>query len=80
VFLASLFALHLTPEQLALYQRHTGRNAPPGVRPSEAWLVCGRRSGKSFVLATVAVFLAAFRDWRPGFIRVDPGLLRSPSS
>jgi hypothetical protein len=27
--------------------------------------VCGRRSGKSFVLATVAVFLACFRDWRP---------------
>src|SRR5262249_45725122 len=31
----------------------------------EAWLVCGRRAGKSFILATIAVFLAAFRDWRP---------------
>jgi hypothetical protein len=27
--------------------------------------VCGRRAGKSFVLAVVAVFLACFRDWRP---------------
>ena len=27
-------------------------------------LACGRRSGKSFVLATIAAFLA-FRDWRP---------------
>jgi hypothetical protein len=64
-FLAALFALPMSSEQLALYQRHTGRSAPPGVRPNEAWLVCGRRSGKSFVLGTVAVFLAAFRDWRP---------------
>jgi hypothetical protein len=65
VFLAALFALQLTPEQREIFQRHTGRSAPPGVRPREAWLVCGRRSGKSFILAVVAVFLAAFRDWRP---------------
>ena len=36
---------------------------PPGHR--EAVLICGRRSGKSFVMALVAVFLAVFRDWRP---------------
>src|SRR5262249_27265843 len=30
-----------------------------------AWLICGRRSGKSRILATVAVFLACFKDWRP---------------
>ena len=30
---------------------------------SEAWLICGRRSGKSFILALVAVFLALFKDW-----------------
>jgi hypothetical protein len=29
-----------------------------------AWLVCGRRAGKSLVLATIAVYLAAFCDWR----------------
>jgi hypothetical protein len=64
-FLASLFALPMTAEQLALYQRHTGRSAPPSQPSREAWLVCGRRSGKSFILAVVAVFLSAFRDWRP---------------
>jgi hypothetical protein len=31
----------------------------------EAWLCCGRRAGKSFIFATIAVFLAAFKDWRP---------------
>jgi hypothetical protein len=64
-FLAALFALPLTPEQLEVYQRHTGRSAPPTEPAQEAWLVCGRRAGKSLILATIAVFLAAFCDWRP---------------
>jgi hypothetical protein len=64
-FLAALFALPMTPEQLALYQRHTGRTAPPEQPSHESWLICGRRSGKSFVLAVTSVFLSAFRDWRP---------------
>jgi hypothetical protein len=65
VFLASLFALPMTPEQLALYSKHTGRSSPPTQPLHEAWLVCGRRSGKSFMLACIAIFLAAFKDWRP---------------
>jgi hypothetical protein len=64
-FLAALFALPMTPEQLAVYQRHTGRTTPPAAPLSEAWLVCGRRAGKSFILAVTAVFLACFKDWRP---------------
>ncbi|MGE0750815.1 MAG: hypothetical protein AB7K64_09535 [Variibacter sp.] len=64
-FLAALFALPMTAEQLAVYQRCTGRTAPPTAPASEAWLVCGRRAGKSFVLALVAVFLATFRSWLP---------------
>ena len=58
-------ALPMTPEQLAIFQNHTGRSAPSTAPLHEAWLVCGRRSGKSFMLACIAVFLAAFRDWRP---------------
>jgi hypothetical protein len=64
-FLAALFALPMTPEQLALYTKHTGRSTPPTQPLHEGWLICGRRSGKSFVLAICAVFLASFRDWRP---------------
>src|SRR5262249_21294673 len=30
----------------------------------EAWLVCGRRAGKSFILALCAVFLACFYEYR----------------
>lgn len=64
VFLAALFALPMTPEQLEIYQRFTGRTSAPSEQASEAWLVCGRRAGKSFVLAIIAVFLAAFNDYR----------------
>jgi len=70
VFLASLFALPMTAEQLAIYQAHTGRTAPPSQSSNESWLICGRRSGKSFILALVAVFLAAFRDWRVADLRL----------
>ena len=65
VFLAALFGLPLTSEQLAAYTKHTGRTTAPTKPLHEAWLVCGRRSGKSFILALIAVFLACFRDWRP---------------
>ena len=63
-FLAALFALPLTSEQLAIYRQCTGRNEPPSSPASEGWLVCGRRAGKSFVLALVAVFLACFFNYR----------------
>jgi hypothetical protein len=65
VFLAALFALPMTPDQLAAYQRYTGRTTPPTAPIYEAWLCIGRRGGKSFILATIAVFLACFTDWRP---------------
>jgi hypothetical protein len=65
VFLAVLFGLPLTPEQLVLYTKHTGRTVAPTSPLSEAWLVIGRRGGKSFILAVIAVFLACFKDWRP---------------
>ncbi len=38
-FLAALFALPMTPEQTATYQRFTGRSAPPTTPFHEAWLV-----------------------------------------
>lgn len=64
-FLAALFGLPMTDEQLAIYQAHTGRDKPPEAPFDEAWLIIGRRGGKSFVKALVAVYLATFRDYRP---------------
>lgn len=63
-FLAALFGLPMTPDQLALFKQCTGREAPPTTPSNEAWLICGRRSGKSFMLALCAVYLACFKDYR----------------
>jgi terminase large subunit-like protein len=64
-FLCALFALPMTADELELYRRCTGRAAAPAAAFVEAWLVCGRRAGKSFMLALIAVYLASFKDWRP---------------
>ena len=42
----------------ALYQRCTDRTDPPSKPSTKSWLICGRRAGKSFMLALIAVFLA----------------------
>jgi hypothetical protein len=63
VFLAALFGLPIGAGDLDLFRRCTGLDAPPAGGFIEAWLICGRRAGKSFILALVAVFLAVFRDW-----------------
>ncbi len=62
-FLRALFGLPLDADQLVLFHHCTGRSVPPPVGINEAWLVVGRRGGKSLILALVAVFLACFRDW-----------------
>ncbi len=62
-FLRVLFGLLMDEQDVELFRRCTGRESPPTGGAKEAWLVCGRRAGKSFILALVAVFLACFRDW-----------------
>ena len=64
VFLQALFGLPMSEQQLAIYNKFTGRTTSPTSPLHEAWLVVGRRRGKSFMLALIAVFLACFKDWR----------------
>ncbi|WP_245489657.1 MULTISPECIES: hypothetical protein [unclassified Mesorhizobium] len=63
-FLAALFGLPMADDQLATYRHHTGRTEAPTEASSEAWLVVGRRGGKSFVMALIAVFLGCFFSYR----------------
>jgi phage terminase large subunit-like protein len=63
-FLAALFGLPMTTEQRQIFSRCTGRNDPPSTPSHEAWLVVGRRGGKSFVLALCAVWIACFGNHR----------------
>ena len=60
----TLFALPLTGAEQALFQECTQRNAPSSQPVRECWLAVGRRGGKSFVLALIAVYLACFADYR----------------
>lgn len=61
--LRCLFGLPLSPEELPLFTQATGRQTPFAEALTEAWLLCGRRSGKSRILALIAVCLACFRDY-----------------
>ncbi|MBA7493270.1 hypothetical protein ES702_03827 [subsurface metagenome] len=64
VFLKSLFGLKIEDRRdRKLFRQCTGRRRPPGKAAKEAYVVCGRRSGKSFISAIVAVYLACFRSW-----------------
>ena len=62
--LAAAFGLPLDPYQAELFRQCTGRRVPPGAPAAYLWLCIGRRGGKSFAMALIAVFLAAFRGWR----------------
>jgi hypothetical protein len=65
-FLAALFGLPAeSAHDLDLYRQCTGRRTWPPDPAAEAWLLVGRRGGKSRIAALIAVYLAAFRDYRP---------------
>lgn len=63
VFLAALFGLPMDEAERSIFHQLTGRIEPPSAQAREAWLVVGRRGGKSFIVALVAVFLACFRSY-----------------
>ena len=65
IFLKHLFGLAMSPNDLHFVNSRTGRVPRKRHRYSEAWLVVGRRGGKSFILAVIAVFLTFFVDWKP---------------
>lgn len=63
VFLKALFALPMSDEDAAVFQRHTGRTTTPTDPAREGWLIVGRRGGKSLISAFVAVYLGCFRKY-----------------
>ena len=57
----AIFAEPLTDEELAVFQEFTGRSVAPTAPAREVWLLVGRRAGKDWFSAAVAVYLAAYR-------------------
>jgi hypothetical protein len=63
-FLAACFGLWLeSAVARECFTEHTGRSRLPTSPAREAWVIAGRRGGKSRIAALVSVFLAAFRDY-----------------
>jgi len=54
----------LRPDELELVRKATGLERAPGGRPSELYVIAGRRSGKSSLAAVLAVYMALFEDWK----------------
>ena len=54
VFLKAVFGLEMERTEEELFRRFTGRVKPPE-KVQEAWLVVGRRGGKSLIAALCAV-------------------------
>jgi hypothetical protein len=70
-FLKAVFGLEMTETEHAVYFACTGRQDPPAARVSEAFAICGRRAGKTRIMALIAAWLALFdTDWRD---YLDPG-------
>jgi hypothetical protein len=63
VLLKALFGLPVGKKELALFQTCTGREKAPKGEFGELWAVIGRRGGKSFIAALIAVFLALFHRY-----------------
>jgi hypothetical protein len=61
--LAGMFALPMSEPMKAIARARTRRETFPARPVREAWLVVGRRGGKSRISALVAVWLAVFGDY-----------------
>lgn len=59
VLVAAMFGLPIAPKDLDVYRRLTGRETVPTSPVREAWIIAGRRGGKTRAAALVAVWIAA---------------------
>ncbi len=74
---AAIFGLTalLTPADRRFIRRCLGQSRLPRSQAQEAWLIIGRRGGKSYFAALVAVFLACFRDYATVLAPGERGVL-----
>jgi hypothetical protein len=64
ILLVALMGERLEESERAVFRELTGRECEPGEAIEEFWGAIGRRGGKSRAMAVLAVYLAAFRDYR----------------
>ena len=61
--LKSIFGIEMDDQEADLFRRCTGRQELPRQPFREAFLIIGRRGGKSRAASLIGTFLAAFRDY-----------------
>jgi hypothetical protein len=63
-FLAGVYGLEASAVERRLFTACTGRAVFPTSPAKEAWMIVGRRGGKSRVAALLAVYMACFRSYQ----------------
>ncbi|CAN5365954.1 hypothetical protein BH23GEM2_BH23GEM2_20930 [soil metagenome] len=63
VFWRAVYGLPMDPGDLETFTRHTGRQTPPTTPQREAWLIVGRRGGKSRMAALAALYQGIRHDY-----------------
>jgi hypothetical protein len=58
-FCRALYGLPMPAGELATFRACTGRRDAPSRPATEAWVICGRRSGKSRIASAIAAYVAA---------------------
>lgn len=64
----ALFGEPLDAAELAIFAEITGRKEAPVEPASEAWFICGRRSGKDVKASALVAWLATFGAQQMGFL------------
>jgi CheY-like chemotaxis protein len=65
VYLRGLFGLPIEGDDRRLFLDCTGLTEAPREKIRESYVIAGRRAGKSFISAVIAVYLSCFIDWKP---------------
>ncbi len=75
-YLRALFGLPLdVVKEGKLFESCTGLDRVSKSRARESFVICGRRSGKSFISSVIAVYLATFKDWSKVFSPGERGFI-----
>lgn len=61
---SALFGLPMSRAELEVFFACTGLTEARKLPVSVLWLIIGRRGGKSFAMALLAVYMGVFKDWR----------------
>jgi hypothetical protein len=76
----AIFGEPLNAAELATFKQLAGGREPPTEPVNEAWLICGRRSGKSAKAASIATYLATVGvevyGWRKSLVAGERGVVQ----